>query len=138
MRGVRLPREIERRFWRLIKIGMSTDQAGEVAGASMQTGRRWFRDAGGMPSLDLAEPSGRYLSLAEREDISIANAAGLDQAQIARLVGRHPSTIGRELTRTARLPVPSITKRASRRATPILGLAGPSAASWCGSRRCMT
>src|SRR5664280_3293109 len=99
MRGVRLPREIERRFWRLIKIGMSTDQAGEVAGASMQTGRRWFRDAGGMPSLDLAEPSGRYLSLAEREDISMANAAGLDQAQIARLVGRHPSTIGRELTR---------------------------------------
>jgi transposase, IS30 family len=96
---MRLPREIERRFWRLIKIGMSTDEAGVVSGASMQSGRVWFRDAGGMPPLDLAEPSGRYLSFSDREDIAMANAAGWDQVEIAQLVGRHPSTIGRELTR---------------------------------------
>jgi IS30 family transposase len=94
----RLPREMERRFWRLIRDGMSTDEAGVVAGASMQTGRVWFRDAGGMPPFDLAEPSGRYLCFAEREDLSLYNAAGLDDAQMGRLMGRHPSTIGRELT----------------------------------------
>ena len=50
-------------------------------------GARWFRHAGGMPPISLDEPSGRYLSFAEREEIALlraVNAASIvDLAQIS-------------------------------------------------------
>nr|WP_204694949.1 IS30 family transposase [Geodermatophilus bullaregiensis] len=50
-----------------------------------------------MALMSLAEPSGRYLSAAERETIDLCWAEGWTQAQIARELGRHRSTICREL-----------------------------------------
>ena len=52
-----------------------------------------------MPTVSLGEPSGRYLGFEEREELMVGLAAGLTQAQIARRLGRHPSTISRELAR---------------------------------------
>jgi IS30 family transposase len=49
----------------------------------------------------LAPLSGRYLSFAEREEIAILRAQGLGVREIARRVGRSPSTISRELRRNA-------------------------------------
>jgi transposase, IS30 family len=48
---------------------------------------------------DLTEPSGRYLSLQEREEIAIGWEKGESQSDIARRIGRHRSTICRELKR---------------------------------------
>jgi IS30 family transposase len=45
--------------------------------------------------------TGRYLSFAEREDIAIWRAQKLGVREIARRLGRHPSTISRELRRNA-------------------------------------
>jgi IS30 family transposase len=45
--------------------------------------------------------SGRYLSFSEREDIALFRAQGLGVREIARRVGRSPSTISRELRRNA-------------------------------------
>jgi IS30 family transposase len=45
--------------------------------------------------------SGRYLSFAEREDIAIWRAQNLSVREIARRLGRSPSTISRELRRNA-------------------------------------
>jgi len=45
--------------------------------------------------------SGRYLSFAEREDIAIWRAQQLGVREIARRLGRDPSTISRELRRNA-------------------------------------
>jgi IS30 family transposase len=95
----RMPKEIERRFWRLIAEGLSTERAAVEVGVSANTGERWFRDGGGMAPTSAAEPSGRYLSLAEREVIDLCWAEGWSKADIARHLRRHPSTIGRELDR---------------------------------------
>jgi IS30 family transposase len=54
-----------------------------------------------MPSLSLAPVSGRYLSFVEREEIAILRAQHLGVRDIARRVGRSPSTISRELRRNA-------------------------------------
>ncbi|MET4166006.1 hypothetical protein ABIC25_002062, partial [Gordonia sp. PvP123] len=53
---------------------MSTAQASIAVGVSVPVGTRWFRHAGGMRPLSLDEPSGRYLSFAEREEIALLRA----------------------------------------------------------------
>jgi IS30 family transposase len=54
-----------------------------------------------MPTVDLAPLSGRYLSFGEREEIALLRVQGAGVRQIARLLGRAPSTISRELRRNA-------------------------------------
>jgi IS30 family transposase len=94
-----MPREFERRFWRLIGAGWATERAAAEVGVSANTGERWFAEGGGMAPLSLAEPSDRFLSLAEREHIDLRWEDGATKAEIARELGRHPSTVGRELAR---------------------------------------
>ncbi|MCB1027323.1 MAG: helix-turn-helix domain-containing protein, partial [Microthrixaceae bacterium] len=52
-----------------------------------------------MTPLDLAEPSGRYLSFVEREELALLRARGLGVRAIGREMGRDPGTISRELRR---------------------------------------
>ena len=94
-------REVLRRFWRAIAEGMHTAGASAAAGVSQGAGQRWFVDAGGVAPLSLTEPSGRYLSFVEREEIAILFAQRVGVREIARRVGRDPSTISRELRRNA-------------------------------------
>jgi IS30 family transposase len=94
-------REIQQRFWRKVAEGLSSEDAAVACGVSTPVGTRWFREAGGMPSISLAPPSGRYLSYAEREDIALLKARGASVREIARKLGRSPSTISREFRRNA-------------------------------------
>ena len=94
-------RGIQRRFWRKIAEGLSSDDAALAVGVSTPVGTRWFRDGGGMPPISLAPPSGRYLSFAEREEIAILHAQQAGVREIARQLGRDPATISRELRRNA-------------------------------------
>ena len=96
-----LPRYFEREFWRQVGRGLSTADAAAAAGVSERSGGRLFRKGGGMPTIDLAERSGRYLSFAEREDIAMWNASGVSMRKMARQLGRAPSTISRELRRNS-------------------------------------
>ena len=95
------PRRVEREFWRRIGLGLRTAEAAESVGMSEVIGGRWFREGGGMPPMTLAEPSGRYLSFVEREEFAILRAQGHGPREIGRRVGRHASTISRELRRNA-------------------------------------
>jgi IS30 family transposase len=90
---------VEREFWRQVRAGLALRDAAAAVGVSRGLGERWVRDGGGMPRVSLAEPSGRYLSHQDREEIAIGIAAGETDAQIARRVGRPRSTISRELVR---------------------------------------
>jgi len=98
----RLPLEVRRTFWRLIHQGLSTRQAAVRVGVSTGQAAVWFREAGGMAPIELSEPSGRYLSLAEREEVAIGLAAGRGVRAIARSLGRAPSTVSREVARNSR------------------------------------
>ena len=88
-------REVQRGFWRLIATGITSAEAALKVGVSVPVGTRWFRHAGGMPPLSLNEPSGRYLSFEEREEIAILRATGLGVRQIARELGRDPRGLSR-------------------------------------------
>jgi IS30 family transposase len=94
-------REHRQRFWAAIARGLSSEDAAVEAGVSAPVGVRWFREGGGMPSLTQAPLSGRYLSFTEREEIAILRARGCGVREIARQLGRSPSTISRELRRNA-------------------------------------
>lgn len=94
-------RETERLFWIEIAKGSLPAVAAIEVGASQPVGQRWFHNAGGMPPLDLTPLSGRYLSFSEREEIALLKAQGAGVRQIARAIGRDPSTVSRELRRNA-------------------------------------
>lgn len=96
-----LQREVERAFWGEIAKGLLPEEAAHAVGASQAVGGRWFRHAGGMPPFDITPPLGRYLLFREREEIALLKAQGAGVRQIAREVGRDPSTISRELRRNA-------------------------------------
>lgn len=67
-----------------------------MAGRIALVSSRWR-----MAPLPLAEPTGRYLSFEEREEIALLKAQGLSVRAIARERGRDPGTISRELRRNA-------------------------------------
>ncbi|WP_442813796.1 IS30 family transposase [Streptosporangium subroseum] len=94
-------REERQRFWRLIAKGLQSEEAAVACGVSMPLGPRWFREGGGMPPISLDPPSGRYLSFPEREEIAMLRAKECGVREIARRLGRAPSTISRELRRNA-------------------------------------
>ncbi len=96
-----LRRDVERLFWREVARGLSSDEAARAVGASQAAGSRWFRDRGGMATFMLVPLSGRYLSFEEREEIALLRAQGIGVREIARRLGRAPSTISRELRRNA-------------------------------------
>jgi IS30 family transposase len=94
-------RDVERLFWREIARGLSSENAAAVVGVSPVIGSRWFRQRGGMPLFLVNRVSGRYLAFAEREEIAMLNGQGFGVREIARRLGRDPSTISRELRRNA-------------------------------------
>lgn len=98
-----IPRTRVRAFWAALRTSTSPEQAAAAVGVSATAGRSWITDAGGVAP-NLGVPSGRYLSLAEREQIDLGLADGLSQAEIARQLGRARSTISRELARHAHPP----------------------------------
>lgn len=93
--------EIERIFWKHIATGVTSEKAAEASGVSQAVGTRWFRNRGGMPLFMSLEISSRYLSFQEREEIAILKAQEVGVREIARRLGRSPSTISRELRRNA-------------------------------------
>ena len=143
-------REEQRRFWKVIARGLSSEDAAVLCGVSPPVGGRWFRGGGGMPPISVAPRSARYLSFAEREDIAVLRAQGAGVRDIARRLRRAASTVSRELRRNAATRSGGLEYRAStaqwhrdRRATALVRGCGQAYAlqtvepvtSRCGTRR---
>ena len=96
------PRALEVLFWEGIRSGLGVQEAGAAAGVGPVKAFAWFKQAGGVKSNGPRPASGRYLSVAEREEIAVALAAGDSQQEIAERLGRSPSTISREIRRNSR------------------------------------
>ena len=94
-----LPREVRVRFWGGIRAGLGTREAAAAAGAGKSVGSRWFAAAGGVKGNGPSAGSGRYLSLAEREEIALGLAREESCREIAQRLGRPASTISREVRR---------------------------------------
>jgi IS30 family transposase len=94
-------REDRVRFWAAIALGVKTEDACVQARVSGPVGFRWFRHAGGVNPCLPPVVSGRFLSFTEREEIALLRAKGGGVREIARQLGRSPSTISRELRRNA-------------------------------------
>src|SRR5680860_1415360 len=89
---------VRRRFWGQVRSGLSARDASAAVGVSRWAGEQWFSDAGGvMPPRVMSAKVRPRLTFEQREDIAVLLAAGHGKAEIARRVGCHRSTIGREL-----------------------------------------
>ena len=95
----RVPRAVRARFWDGVRSGLSLREAAAAAGVHRGQAEGWFREAGGVKGNGPVTGKGRYLSLAEREEIMAGLAAELSQAEIARRLGRPASTVSREIDR---------------------------------------
>jgi transposase, IS30 family len=94
-----VPRSVRVAFWDGVRAGLGAREAGAVVGAA-RTSEGWFRAAGGVKGNGPGGAvSGRYLSLAEREEIAVGRAAGDGVRVIAARLGRAPSTVSREIGR---------------------------------------
>jgi transposase, IS30 family len=94
------PREVEHRFWAGVRAGLVLEAAAGSAGVSPTTSRKWFVEAGGV--MPAAPAHGRVrprLTFTQREEIAVLKSQKLTHVEIARQVGCHPSTVGRELTK---------------------------------------
>ncbi len=93
-------RELQRQFWLLVRAGLAKKRAAVALGLSADTGKEWFSQAGGvMPAYVTTPSSGRFLAIAEREEIFAGVERGDSIRRIARSLDRAPSTVLRELRR---------------------------------------
>ena len=107
-------RHVEVAFWEQIAAGLLPEEAALAVGVSQPVGARWFHNAGGMAPFELKfQPTGRYLSFAEREEIALLKAQGKGVREIARQIGRDPATVSRELRRNVAVRYGSSGYRAS-------------------------
>lgn len=95
---VALPRARRDAFWEVHARGVRIKDAALEVGVDYEAAREWVARAGGVRPWPQAA-SGRFLSLAEREEIAVGLAAGFGVRAIARTLGRSPSTISREIQR---------------------------------------
>ena len=82
------------------QVGVGTLEAGRAAGVGQVLAFAWFKQAGGVKANGPRPAGGRYLLVAEREEIVDGLAAGESLRKIAGRLGRAPSTVSREVAAT--------------------------------------
>jgi len=97
----RMNTELLQQFWSAMQHSAFITEAAEQVGTYREMGTRWLAASGGIRPRRGLNLKGRCLSLREREEIALARAADESIRSIAARLGRHPSTISRELSRNS-------------------------------------
>src|SRR5258707_328708 len=95
-----VPRADRLVFWEAVRAGLPWREAAVAAGAG-RAAEAWFRAAGGVKGNGPGPAGGRFLSVAEREEIAVGGAAGEPLRVIAARLGRAPATVRREIRRNS-------------------------------------
>lgn len=104
--GTRYSAQVKEVFWEALQSGLTPTQAAVAAGVSENAGRDWVKQAGYVPRTPISavqqpEAATRSLSFTERCRLEGLLESGYSQAEAARLLGRDPSSISREVRRGA-------------------------------------
>ena len=97
----RMRPEVIQPFWAALQAGGFISAAAEGVGTYRVKGRRWILAESGIRPRRGRGLKGRCLTFSEREEIALGRARGESVRRIARALGRAPSTVSRELSRTS-------------------------------------
>ena len=89
----------KRRYFELIRQGLSGSRASEQAGVSLSCGSNWFIDAGSVSYVEDRPLSSRYLSQDDRIEIADGLRHGCRPKEIAAKIGKSYQTVYREIAR---------------------------------------
>jgi transposase, IS30 family len=96
------PEEVKRRYFELIRQGLSGSSAAARVGVSLSCGSLWFIDAGRVSFVE-TPISPRYLSQDDRIEIADGRARGEPVKLIAARIGKSYQTVYRELGRNRKV-----------------------------------
>jgi IS30 family transposase len=94
----KMPAAIKRRYFQLIRTGLSGSEAARRVGVSLSCGSVWFIDAGSVSFVE-TPISSRYLSQDDRIEIADGLGRGEPVKAIAARIGRSYQTVYREIAR---------------------------------------
>lgn len=94
----KMPGEVKRRYFELIRQGLSGSAASIEVGVSLSCGSVWFVDSGGVKFID-TPVSSRYLSQDDRIEIADGLDAGEPVKQIVAWIGKSYQSVYREIAR---------------------------------------
>jgi IS30 family transposase len=96
-----MPPGVKRRYFQLIRSGLSGSEASQRVGVSLSCGSLWFIDAGQVAFVD-APISPRFLTQDDRIEIADGLARGEPVKLIAARIGKSYQTVYREITRNSK------------------------------------
>ena len=94
----KVPLDVKRRYFELIRTGMRGARAADKVGVSLSCGSLWFIDAGSVSYVE-TPISPRYLSQDDRIEIADGLARGERVKSIAARIGKSYQSVYREITR---------------------------------------
>ena len=97
----RMPAQVKRRYFELIRSGRSGSDASQRVGVSLSCGSVWFIDAGRVAFTDVPI-SPRFLSQDDRIEIADGLACGEPVKVIAARIGKSYQTVYREIARNSK------------------------------------
>src|SRR5215469_15752563 len=97
----KMPSEVKRRYFELIRSGLSGSAASGRVGVSLSCGSLWFIDAGQVAFID-APISARFFSQDDRIEIADGLARGEPVKVIAARIGKSYQSVYREIARNGK------------------------------------